>query len=149
MFRNLAALSLLSLIAAGCSGGSDDPQSVLQGLNDSNIKKLANLYNVFQSRNDWRGPNDEVEFKKFIKEYPTKHLERVGINPSDIDSIFICERDDQPFNIRYKVPGDVYGSAAPVIFEKEGSGGKRMVAFLDNTQREVDAAEYDDLWAGK
>ena len=41
------------------------------------------------------------------------------------------------------------GSSEPVIFEAVGVDGKREVGFLNMTQREVDAAEYDQLFAGK
>ena len=41
------------------------------------------------------------------------------------------------------------GCSEPVIFEAEGADGKRMVGFLNMEQREVDEAEYNDLWAGK
>ncbi len=41
-----------------------------------------------------------------------------------------------------------HGSAEPAVFEATGSNGKRMVGFLNMVQKEVDAADYDTLWAG-
>ena len=63
--------------------------------------------------------------------------------------LFVSPRDNQPFKIRYGVQGSIMGSSEPVIFEATGVDGKREVGFLNMTEKEVDAAEYDALWAGK
>lgn len=144
----LVTFSLILGLLAGCSG-SADPVNALAKANESNIQRLANLYLAYQSDNNWAGPPDEVAFKEFIKAYSPKKLERIGIDPAQVDQLFVSERDGQPFKIRYKVVGNMMGSTEPVVFEAEGAGGQRMVGFLNMTQREVDAAEYDSLWAGK
>lgn len=144
----LSIASLLVTLAIGCSSGNK-AASALADANSSNVQRLANLYFTFQSEHEWRGPQDETEFKTFLRSVNPAKLERIGIDPNNIDALFISERDGQPFAIRYGVPGSVMGSAEPVIFEATGDGGKRQVGFLNMTQREVDAAEYDALKSGK
>ena len=134
-------------VFAGC-GRSIDPDEAIASVNETNIQRLANLYFTYQMKNAWHGPADEAEFKKFISSYNTKKLTRIGIDPSAIDELFVNERDGQPFKIRYSVAGSAMGSSEPVIFESVGVHGKRMVGFLNMEQREVDEAEYNDLWAG-
>ncbi len=131
---------------AGCSNSSD-PTNALAKANETNLQRIANLYFAFQTENDWRGPADEAQFKKYIHSINPDKLTRIGIDPAKIDELFISERDGQPFKIRYGVPGNVRGSSEPVVFEATGDGDKRLVGFLNMQQREVDAAEYDSLWS--
>ena len=141
IFLSLFCFALLGL-CWGCGGV--DPNKALANANKQNIQRLSNLYLAFHSRNDWRGPKEAY----LSSMNPTK-LSRIGIDPSGIDQIFINERDGEPFNIRYGVPGNMMGSSDPVVFEATGVSGKRMVGFLNMTQREVDDAEYERLWAGE
>lgn len=138
--------SLLVGLVTGCSNSSD-PESALASVNETNLQRLANLYFTFQSKHEWRGPRDETEFKAFLRSYNPAKLKRIGIDPGGIDALFICERDGEPFKIRYGVAGSVMGSSEPVVFESTGDGGKCLVGFLNMQQREVDAAEYDSLWS--
>jgi hypothetical protein len=140
----------LSICAAlaGCFG-SKSPEAVLASVNKNNIQRLANLYFSYQMKHEWEGPSDEAEFKQFLADFNPEKLTRIGIDPAAIDDLFVNERDGQPFKIRYSVTGSMMGCSEPVIFEAEGADGKRMVGFLNMEQREVDEAEYNDLWAGK
>ncbi len=133
---------------AGCSW-SVDPQDALARANETNLQRLANLYVAFQTENNWIGPADEAKFKNFLGSYNPKKLTRIGIDPNEIDALFVSERDGQPFKIRYSVVGSMMGSAEPVIFEATGVDGKRLVGFLNMDQREVDENEYQLLWEGK
>lgn len=146
---NASAICLAATLTliTGCSGGSS-PESQLAALNDSNIERLANLYFTYQKMHSWEGPEDEEEFKSFIREYNPRKLERIGIDPANTDQLFINERDGEPFKIRYGVLGNMMGCNKPVIFESVGVGTKKMVGFLNMTQREVEQSEYDDLWEG-
>lgn len=132
---------------ASCSSNSDPVDAVAKA-NATNLRRLASLYMEYQSANNWRGPEDEAQFKKFIQGISPPRLARVGVDANKLDELFVSERDGQPFKIRYKVPGNVRGSTEPVVFETTGEGGTRMVGFLDMQQREVDATEYDRLFAG-
>jgi hypothetical protein len=145
---SLLLTTLLLALATGCSSG-DNAASALASANNSNIQRLANLYVAFQSEHDWRGPNDETEFKTYLSSVAPAKLERIGIDPNNLDALFISERDSQPFAIRYGVRGSVMGSAEPVIFEATGDGNGRLVGFLNMTEREVDPTEYDTLKSGQ
>ena len=131
----------------GCSQSS--PESTLASLNSSNVQRLVNLYFAYQKKNEFNGPKDEQDFRQFLQGISSEKLQRIGVDPASIDGIFVSERDGQPFKIRYGVKGNIRGSDEPVVFEAQGVDGKRMVGFLNMTQREVDAAEYDQLWSGK
>jgi hypothetical protein len=139
---------LVACCASGC-GGDDGGAGALAEANSTNIQRLANLYFTFQTNHDFRGPKDEAEFKAFLQSFNPEKLKRIGIDPGAIDALFVSERDSHPFKIRYGVQGSAMGSGEPVVFESTGADGKRQVGFLNMTQREVDAAEYDELWAGK
>jgi len=130
----------------GCGG--PDAANLLAEANDSNIQRLANVYGAYQSRNDWKGPADEAEFKAFLNAWNPKKLENIGVDPGKIDDLFVSSRDGQPFKVRYGVAGHIMGSDAAVVFESTGVSGKRMVGLLNMTTREVDAAEYERLWSG-
>ena len=132
----------------GCSSHTD-PDAAIAKVNTTNLQRLANLYFTFQSAHEWHGPTDEAEFKKFLHEYNPHKLTRIGVDPNDLDKLFVSERDGQPFKIRYGVPGSAMGSSAPVIFEAAGDGKGRLVGFLDMQQREVDESEYQTLWSAK
>ncbi len=139
---------LILAVLAGCSSRTDVNEAIAR-VNSNNIQRLANLYFTYQMKNDWRGPTDEEEFKEFIRSYNPRKLTRIGIDPNAVDELFINERDGQPFKIRYSVRGSAMGSSEPVIFETVGVSESRMVGFLNMVQREVEEAEYNDLWEGK
>jgi hypothetical protein len=143
----LAGSCVLLAVLAGC-GGSVDPNEALAQANSTNIQRLANLYVTYQTKNEWRGPADEAAFKDFVRTYNPQKLARIGVDPNAVDGLFTSERDSQPFKIRFSVMGSAMGSSEPVIFESVGVDGKREVAFLNMTQRQVDEAEYETLWSG-
>ena len=138
---------LLIGVLFGCAHDVNQDEAIAK-VNETNIQRLANLYFTYQMNNEWQGPANEGEFKEFIRSYNPDKLARIGIDSSAIDELFISERDGQAFRIRYSVAGSAMGSSEPVIFESVGVGGKRLVGFLNMVQREVDEAEYNDLWAG-
>lgn len=145
-----SGMACLLLIQLGC-GGATTPEAAMQAANDSNAKRLSNLYLMIQMKSapKFEGPKDEAEFKATIKETPSETLSPMGVSASDVDSLFVSERDGEPFEIRYGLKGSPYGSSDPVIFEKTGVDGKRTVAFLNVSAREVDADEYQQLLDGK
>ena len=136
------------VVSTGC-GSSSTPESVMAEMNNQNIKRLANMYLMYQEEHNWQGPEDEESLKTFIREYRPKILNRMGIDPAKTDDLFVNERDGEPFKIRYGVPGSMMGCPEPAVFEAVGKNGKKMVAFLNMVQREVDEAEYNDLLEGK
>lgn len=138
----------LVLAAAGCGRDVSTDDLVAQA-NSTNIERLASLYTGYQSEHEWAGPPDEAAFKAYIRAFDPQKLKRIGVDPAAADSLFTSERDGQPYKIRYAVKGSAMGSTEPVIFESTGVDGRRQVGFLDMTEREVDDAEYQSLWAKK
>lgn len=146
--RLVAYCLLIVSYLTGC-GDTVDPNDAVAHANSTNIQRLVNLYITYQTEHDWRGPANEQEFKDFIRGYNPQKLARVGVDPAQIEELFVSERDGQPFKIRYGVVGSMMGSTEPVVFETEGIDGQRMVGFLNMEQREVGSDEYDLLLAGK
>ncbi len=142
------ACSLLLSSLAGCMSEIDTSEAIARA-NDSNLKRLSNLYLAYQMKHNWKGPKNENKFKEFISSVKPEKLQRIGIDPSSIDALFVSSRDNEPFKIRFSVKGSAMGSSEPVVFESTGVDGTRMVGFLNMETREVDGAEYDQLWAGK
>ena len=145
MLRLVTCWILVGLLS-GCTGGVN-PENALAQANETNLQRLANLYVAFQTQNNWVGPADEAKFKEFLRTFSPNKLTRIGIDPANTDQLFVSERDGQPFKIRYAVVGSMMGSQEPVVFEAEGVDGKRLVGFTDMSQREVDDAEYETLFA--
>lgn len=146
-WAGLCLVAVMMATAIGCGGPSAEDR--IAAANDTNIKRLASLYAMYQLRNNFQGPANEEEFKNFIREQDPDRLKMAGIDVSDIDSLFKSERDGEPFKIRYGVNTRVRGPALPVIFESTGVDGKRQVGFTNGPLREVDATEYDQLWSGQ
>ena len=93
-----------------------------------------------------RGPKTEEELKEYLKTTSgaKKRLKRLGLTPDQVDDLFISERDNEPFKVRYGVNG--VGDNA-VVFESVGVDGKRLVAFVNPV--ELDEKEYQDAWDNK
>jgi hypothetical protein len=143
----LLVLSLLLLGLVGCGGNKGN--EMIAANNDTNIKRLGTMYGFFQLKNQFKGPKDEAEFKKFIGEQDAGRLALAGITGSKVDDLFLSERDKQPFKIRYGVNTQLRGPSLPVIFEATGAEGKRQVSFTGGSMQEVDSTKYDELWSGK
>jgi hypothetical protein len=146
--RILLGLLLLILAASGGCGG-DDPADRIAAMNNSNIRRVANLYNAFQLRKGMKGPKDKAAFTSFIQQEmsPIK-LERMQVDKNNVEALLISERDNQPFVIRYGVGGGL-GSANAVIFEKQGVDGIRQVAFTNGKVEEMAADKYEQHLQGK
>ena len=142
----LCCLMLGSL--AGCERETD-PNEAIARANATNIQRLTNLYLAFQMKHDWLGPKNEKDFKSFLSSFSPNKLQRIGVAPGTTEELFVSDRDGAPFKIRFSVQGSAMGCSEPVVFESEGIGGKRMIGFLNMTHREVDEAEYEQLWLGQ
>jgi hypothetical protein len=146
---SIVFVTVLALAGITGCGSGNNPDAALANANKTNMQRLTNLYVMYQMKNGFKGPKDEATFKAFLKKAKSESLVSMGVDPDSIDDLFICERDGEPFNIRYGVPTTSRGSKEPVVFQKTGSGGERMVGFLNMVQREVEDAEYDSLLNAK
>jgi hypothetical protein len=134
------------LTSTGCSQ-KDNVEAEVAAMNTSNILRLCNMYAAFQNYKG-RAPDNDAEFRTFIKDFEPKKLAMMGIDPNNLDAVFTSERDRKPFKIRFKVGGG-RGSVDPVVFEQDGTNGTKQVAFTGGKVQDADAATYQQLWAGK
>lgn len=144
----LFLLLLLFSTTFGCDT-TDSGTLLMQKGNKSNPQRLGNFYRLYQAKNNWVGPASAEEFRSFIEGLSANRLEMFGVDKNDIDSLFISERDGEEFQFRFKVKGAPMHQS-PVVFEKTGQNGVRLVGFTSLPPQEVsDDAEYDMLWAGE
>ena len=127
----------------GCS--ESGPANAVAAANDSNVKRLSNLYQSLASRNGWRGPKDETEFKEFIRTFPAHRLELMGVDPSQVDALFVSDRDGQPFQVKYGIDSGL-GAVIAVVFEQQGKDGMKLVGFTDGSVQSVDESRYQQLF---
>ena len=140
---------VLLMLTAGC-GDSNSVESAISSVNQNNMQRLINLYVRYQTQHRWQGPPSEDAFRDYIAQVQPVMLERMGVDPGNLDQLFVSERDNQPFQIRYGIPGSARGSNEAVIFEASGDQGKRQVGFTSSVIEEVaDDQRYDGLWSGK
>ena len=142
-------LLVVVVLSSTACGPADPAAEMVSNSNKMNLQRLANLYTLYQQQNKFDGPVDEAGFKEFIKQTDARRLEVMGIDPSAIDQLFVSERDGEPFKIKYGIRSGPHGCQEPAIFESTGSGGKRMVGFLNMVQREVESSEYDQLFTSE
>ena len=129
MYRRIKITILFTLLfVVGCGQGKIAER--IAEMNSTPIKRLLTAYVYFQGKHGFRGPRNEQEFREFIADDRfQKGFDRAGIDTSDIDALFISDRDGQPFKVKYGVPGTPMGFKDAVVFESEGVDGEVMVAF--------------------
>ncbi len=137
---------LAIFMVAGCGGGDGSGDKLLADANKTSMDRICTLYSSFQLVNQGNGPSDEATFRSFISERPPLQLERIGVDPSDLDSIFISDRDNEPYEILWSVAADQRSEPVAIIAEKTGVDGMRMIGFHRKPHREVEEAEYKQLF---
>jgi hypothetical protein len=148
-FSVAAVLGLM--VSGGCGSQHEEATSIISRINDSNGKRLANLYAIHQLRNNFTGPTDKAAFVKFIQQgmLPSE-LEGTGVDQNDVEKLFVSERDKSPFFIRYGVVAPSGGpSNQAVIFEEQGRGGRIAVFLTGPKVIEIAPAEAAGYREGK
>jgi hypothetical protein len=148
-WRTLCTSCLCLVFAAVCGCSQDQTAKEVAAKNDSNIKRVANLYSGYQYTHAWQGPKDLQALKDFAKNkgLPDQNLRMMGIDPDHVEAIFVSERDGKPFEVRNGVTGGP-GAVEALVFEDNGVDGKRLVAFNGGFVEEADAPRYKELWDG-
>jgi hypothetical protein len=96
-------------------------------------------------RHSSQGPKDEAAFKGYIQnDMPAHRLEMMQIDPNNLDALFVSERDQQPFRVRYSVGGGA-GWVVAVVFEQQGIDGQKQVGFTDGSVESADENRYRAL----
>lgn len=135
------------LLLAGCP--KDKATDMFNSVNGSNIQRLANLYCVYQAAHEFKGPKDEPQFRQFISEMPPSRLKYYSVDASQLDQLFVSERDQKPFIIRWDLTAKSRQGLVPMVFEQQGVDGKYMIGFSSFEIREVDRSEYEQYLNGK
>ena len=139
---------LLFIFTTGC--GESKVASRIKELNSTSIQRLVTCYVRYQGRNGYKGPKSEEELKKFIGlPQNQKGFERVGIDTSDIDALFVSDRDHAPFKVKYGVSGSPLGFTEPIIFEGVGVDGEVMVGYGGGKTKLMSPDESDKLFKSK
>lgn len=146
---NFVCLFCLVLIA-GCNKGPDIGGMVAEK-NASNIQKVCNALRLYQVRLGKPAPSEE-QLCDFIASNGTieKNLSKMNIDRTTFKDHLVCERDSEPFFVRYGVVVKERGAAQPLVFESVGVDGVRKIGWSDATVTDVsDEKEYDKLKNGK
>jgi hypothetical protein len=138
-------LVLLALLAApGCGSNElESPTAIRLG-------KLAGFYLDCAVAKNGKGPANEKALKGHIRSIPGFSLQASGVDPAAIDSLFVSDRDQEPFVVLYGLTiAQVSGTKAPLVaHEKTGKNGKRLVGFANAKVELVDEARLQELIAG-
>jgi len=145
LIATIALPIVLSL--GGCS--SDSVQSKVAAMNTSNIKRVANLFAAYQNTQGGQGPKDVETIVAFAKSIPPDALHNMKIDENNLNALFISERDDKPFRIKFGAIRGAMSPHIPIIFEEQGVGDTRQVAWTNARVEELGAAEYQRLWSEK
>lgn len=144
-----AAVAAIAAGAAGLAGcNRDRTAGAVADMNPDNAHRLSNLYAAHQNFKGGKGPKDEAAFKTFVREFDATKLGMMGVDPANVDVVFVSDRDGQPFKVRYGVGGG-RGSNDPVVFEQVGKDGKKQVGYTSGTVQELADGEADRLLAAK
>ena len=146
----LASAMVAIAMVAGCGSGNTVEQIVGE-INSNNTMRIASSYVLYQFNNNYKGPKNKDAFVKFLNDPSiASNLEMMGFDMSDIESVFISERDGEEIQVRWGVAGSQRGCYEPLAFEKTGVDGSRIVAFGNGVFEEVDDdATYDEYFSGK
>ncbi len=150
MQRYVKSFWLLSIVLFSCGCGGKSVESKIAGLNATKIQQLTNCYTYYQAKHGYKGPTDESTLRDFITDPNNKKgFERAGIDISDVDALFISERDGQPFRVKYRVKGSSFGFDEAVVFESVGVDDELMVGFGGARTELMSAGESEELFKAK
>ena len=145
-------LVLAICIASGCNSSQDG--DFVQKSNDTNIKKVCSAYQLYAARSSYTGPKSKEDLLGFLttNEKITKNLELIGLDRDKIEEYFVSENDGKEFDFRWGVfvNPDLERSREPLVFEREGKNGIRLVMLSNRKIIEVDNdRKYQELFMGK
>lgn len=155
--KSLLQVAILLLVAVCVSSGCSGPKYSLDGAkaaNDTNIKKMAGVYRLHAKRFGYRGPKSKEEMMDFMQnnESIARNLEIMGMERDKLDQYFISENDGEEFEFRWGayVDPDVRNAREPIVFEKTGANGVRLVILANRKILEVTSdKKYETLLKGK
>jgi hypothetical protein len=127
------------LLLVGCGPSQQQVEE------QSTLKPLGILHGRYAAQHKGEPPPNEAEFKKFVESLGPESLQSIGA--ADATKLWISSRDKQPYGIVYgKNTGPPGPAGQPVVvYEVQGSGGKRMVGSQLGAVDEVDEARFREL----
>jgi hypothetical protein len=130
----------LLVAAPGCGigGGGPPPEGQLA------IENVAKWYSLYRAENAGQVPPDEEAFVAFVEGTLKTRGDTV-----DRDQFLTSPRDGQKYVIQYGKPTSNNPERNVAVCEKEGYGGKKLIAFESAWSQEVDDAELQSLKAGQ
>jgi hypothetical protein len=139
MFSRLFPLVLMAVsLQLGC--GKTAPPVV----DKTAIENVASWHQNYVASHGRKLPPDEAAFVGFVE---AKMKE--GGEPFDAAAFLVSPRDGQKYVVKYGKELANLSSDSVVVHEKEGYGGKVLVADQMGFSKEVDAAELPALTATK
>jgi hypothetical protein len=119
-------------LVAGCQESAPPPT-----VQEIHLKQLAVHYGRYTGQHQGSGPQNEADFKAFIKRSVS------GITEQQLAELFVSPRDQKPYVIAYNIRlGAMPQSGAPIVAHEElGFEGKFFAADALGGVQEVDQAE--------
>ena len=142
----LVLFTLVSLLLPGCGGKGSSGESLLADANQTSLDRICTLYFQYQLTHNGHGPPDEAAFRSFIQSRPEQQLKRIGVDPGNIDALFVSERDNEQFVVLWDVVAGERDEPTPIVAEKNGVDGIRFVGCHRKPHREVNDAEFKKLF---
>jgi hypothetical protein len=137
----------LMLVLGGCSSNSVESQ--VAAMNSSNIKRVANVFAAWQNSHGGEGPKDLETLKTFTKGIPVDALQNMKIDTSNLDQVFVSERDGKPFKIKFGAVRPAMAPHIPIVFEADGVDGVKQVAWTNAAVQELNDTQCQALWDNK
>ncbi len=137
MYRFLACfVAVVGLFVVGCGSSAKNLQ-----VETSNIRAVSIVLGKYRSQNKGQSPPNEEALKSFAATLKPEELKSFGA--SSAEDIFISSRDKQPYKFNF---GDSSSPTTIVVYEQQGSGGKRFVVNAVGKAEELDEAEFKKLF---
>lgn len=134
----------LSLVTNGCGdGGSVGPP----GEGRLAIERVGTWYNQYRVNHGGKAPPNEEAFVAFVE----SKLKERG-DTLNRDELLTSPRDNQKYVIAYGEPITVDADRNVAVYEKEGYGGSKLVAFESGAMvrsQEMEDAELQKLLPAK
>jgi hypothetical protein len=107
------------------------------------IENVAKWYQLCRADNAGKPIPDENAFVTFIQRKLQERGETV-----DLNQLLTSPRDGQKYVVQYGPPTSANPERNVAVCEKEGYGGKKLIAFESARSMEVDEQELQSLLAG-